>query len=87
MTLTVKSLFDLGQRPEFWGQLIYSRTREPPTEMDYGQRWLEFEERYSHFCRFLMLVAASRLARSQCGLSRAAAGDHAKSAWSARDSL
>jgi hypothetical protein len=45
--------------------------------MDYGLRWLEFEERYAHFCRFLMLVATSRLARSQCGSSRAAAGDHA----------
>jgi hypothetical protein len=85
MTLAVKTLFDLNQGPELCGQLMYMR--EPPTEMYYRPRRLEFEERYAHFCRFLMLVAASRLARSQCGLSRAAAGDHAKSAWSARDSL
>ena len=44
--------------------------------MDYGLRWLEFEERYAHFCRFLMLVASSRLARSPCSFSRAAAADH-----------
>ena len=80
-------LFDFDQGSELWGQLVYSLMREPPAEMDYGLRWLGFEERYTHFCRFLMLVAASRLARSQFGRSRAAAGDHAKSAWSPRDSL
>ena len=80
------ALFALDQGPELRGQVNVAHWSYP-AQTDCGLRWLELEERYAHFCRFLMLVDASRLAGSQFGLSRAAAGDHAQPARSARHSL